>query len=271
MLNLARRIVRLVDPRPAPAEEEAQPQWRDVVAGPLAGRQLLLPAHAATWDGMTKGLFEPVIYETAERIGGLTSAMVWDVGAHMGYHSLMLASAVGPSGCVVAFEPNRKNLERMGENLNRNADLGQRITVVEDALSDRDGTSAFVSSSRVDDGTSSGSHLTGAFAPEEPTAYSSFERTTVRTVKADTLLESGSIPAPSFVKIDVEGAEELVLSGASQLLSIARPTLLIEVHQITTMFHVTRLLRQADYRLELVGERTDRTAQAFVLAQPHAA
>ena len=275
MPNLARRVVNMIDPRQAApraveeelTEEEPQPQWLDVVAGPLAGRQLLLPPHLA-WDGMTKGTFEPVVYETAERISGLVSSTAWDVGAHMGYHSLILAKAVGPSGRVIAFEPNPHNVERLRENLSRNGDLAERVTVVEEALSDRDGMSSFVFSSLVDDGTSSGSHLTAAYAPEEATAYSSFEQTRVKTVKADTLVKARSVPPPVFIKVDVEGAEELVLAGAFELLSDARPTLLIEVHHVRTMYHVTRLLQQADYRLELVGEQSDRRAQVFLLALP---
>jgi hypothetical protein len=55
-------------------------------------------------------------------------------------------------------------------------------------------------------------------------------------------------PAPDFVKIDVEGAEESVLRGADRLLREARPTLLTEVRVGESCEHVPALLRERGYR-----------------------
>jgi FkbM family methyltransferase len=52
----------------------------------------------------------------------------------------------------------------------------------------------------------------------------------VPTVSLDGLLESGAIPLPDVIKIDVEGAESRVLEGASQLMSQRRTTLFIAIH-----------------------------------------
>jgi hypothetical protein len=62
----------------------------------------------------------------------------------------------------------------------------------------------------------------------------------------DKLLEH--FPAPHLVKIDVEGAEALVLQGGARLLGKIRPTIYCEV-QKESQAEVTRLLRQHSYKL----------------------
>ena len=80
------------------------------------------------------------------------------------------------------------------------------------------------------------------------------------------------VPAPQFVKIDVEGAEEAVLRGATRLLSQVRPRLLCEVTGRNSR-SVTKLLRDHGYRLydaeKPSGERQPDEAAAWnTLALP---
>lgn len=249
---------------------EPAPKWVEILDGPLRGRQMLLNLDSSEfWQReMAEGRYDLFFYESLSRYGGIEGATVWDIGAHIGYHSLTSAALVGPSGHIVAFEPNPHNVERFQKNLERNPDLGRRIALMTCALSDTDGEAQFVFSSEVDNGRSSGSHLQKALVPLEQDVYRSFSQTTVTTVKADTLLRDKHVPVPSVIKIDVEGAEQFVLEGAVKLLSTHEPLLFIEVHNVTVMFQVQKLLFSLGYTMDMLDAENSTLSRCFVLARP---
>ena len=246
------------------------PQWVEVIGGPLQGHYMLLNLGApAFWQKeMMEGCYDAFIYDTLAKLVPIKRATVWDVGAHIGYHSLAFAALVGLSGRVVAFEPNPYNVDRFRRHLERNTDLGERIKLMTCALSSIDGQEDFAFSPEIDNGRSSGSHLNQALVPEKPQAYQSFSQTKVTVVTADTLLREGRVPAPSIIKIDVEGAEALVLAGAQHLLGSLKPVLLIEVHHITAMHDTLNILLRLGYRTKIVNEAPNSPSRCFIVAQP---
>ena len=242
--------------------------WVKVQGGPLAGAELLLaPAISPTWREMAEGTFDSYFIEPLETGGNLAGQTVWDVGAHFGYHTLCFAQLVGENGRVFAFEPNPANLLRLRQNLERNAELAKRVVVVPKAAAAQDGHTTLVFSDELENGESSCSYVDGALLPRVPERYLQFQRETVPTVTLDGFLASGCSAPPSVVKIDVEGAEWLVLQAARRVLSTHAPTLLIEVHNIRLMFEVQRLLASSGYELELVGQDHATSSRCFVLAQ----
>lgn len=256
--------------RPGPATPAAAPRWVRVASGPLAGGWLFLDTDSsAYWEReMAEGRFDPFIYEALKQWGGIEGATCWDVGAHIGYHSLCFAALVGARGRVVSFEPNPYNVERFHLHLERNPDLASRITLLTAALSDADGEAMFEFSPTVDDGTSTGSHLAAASAACDPSEYANFAHTTVKTLRADTLLREGRISPPTVIKLDVEGAEQLVLEGASELLTSLRPLLFVEVHNISQMFYVQKLLLGVQYTMEILDAEHASLSRCFVIARP---
>ncbi|HEV2707699.1 MAG TPA: FkbM family methyltransferase [Pyrinomonadaceae bacterium] len=251
-----------------PAIPGASLQWVEVSGGPLKGHQLYIDPEVPTWRKMVEGLYEPFIFEALGGDGGYESQTVWDVGAHMGYHALSFAALVGPGGRVVTFEPNPFNCDRVRKNLSRNPDLDARVTLITEALSNQDGETTFNLSRNVDSGHSSGSHMGEALAPEDPSVYERFEKIKVKTARADTLWREGRVPPPTLIKMDVEGAEFLVLEGAVGILSELRPTLLIEVHHIVTMFQTQKLLADLGYALTIADEHASSPSRCHVLARP---
>jgi FkbM family methyltransferase len=135
----------------------------------------------------------------------------WDVGSHIGYIAAIASRLVGPTGSVVAFEPNPENVRR----LRRTIELNHlhNVIVREVALSHQVGRSLF----HVGDAPSMGS------LQPNPTSKSSIP---VWTETVDE--ELGRSPFPNLVKIDVEGSECAVLAGAVRLLQ-RRPPLIVEV------------------------------------------
>jgi hypothetical protein len=87
-------------------------------------------------------------------------------------------------------------------------------------------------------------------------------------VTADTLLRDKRVPAPSIIKIDVEGAEAFVLAGAQQLLASQRPVLLIEVHHITAMHNILNILLRMGFRTSIVNQAPNSPSRCFIVAQP---
>jgi len=265
MVDFLRRIrLRRTDER-----RESVPQWIEVTGGPLQGHYMLLNLSApAFWNKeMMEGCYDSFIYNVLGELVPIQGAKVWDVGAHIGYHSLAFAALVGPSGHVVAFEPNPHNINRLRQHLERNTDLEERITLMTCALSNMDGEENFVFSPEIDDGRSSGSHLNQAFVPEEPQAYRLFSQEKVPVVTADTLLREGRVPAPSIIKIDVEGAEALVLAGAQHLLGNLKPFLLIEVHHIIAMHDTLNVLLRLGYHTKIMNDAPNSSSRCFIVAQ----
>ncbi len=146
-----------------------------------------------------------------------------DVGAHHGIHALVVAYELRArelSGHVHAFEPDPWNRHILRQNLERN-ELLSFVTVHEEAVSDRQGEAELL----VMENESSGHTLRG----NEEFAVWAGARVTPRvvpTTSLDALLDG--LPRVSLIKIDVQGAEPLVLAGAQRLIARDRPVLVVE-------------------------------------------
>jgi FkbM family methyltransferase len=206
------------------ARAPVRPTWVRVNAGPLAGRELLLATElGGAWAEMRDGTYDRELFDRLVVAVPLAGATVWDIGAHFGYHTLSFAALAGAAGRVVAFEPNPFNRERLALNLERNSDLASRVVVLPKAVSNADGEAEFVFSADIDSGDSSCSHLGAALPPRPAEAYAEFRRERVPTVRIDTLLTQRAGEIPRVLKIDVEGAEWLVLEGGREFFFASPP------------------------------------------------
>jgi FkbM family methyltransferase len=189
-----------------------------VLTGPLGGRRWIVGSGVhSNWLGIYEAEMQRAITRTVR-----PGAVFLDIGAQAGYYSLLASRLVSETGRVVAFEPDARNLGYLKEHVRLNE--AGNVTVVEAAASDASGTARFAAESSGFSGTLSG---TGSAI--------------VQTVTIDGLIEAGTVPAPNYIKIDVEGAEFRVLCGARRVLKAARPTLFLAVHNPA----VERLCRDA--------------------------
>jgi FkbM family methyltransferase len=173
-----------------------------------------------------------------------------DVGANVGYFTILAAFAVGPEGRVIAFEPN-PGVRRQLEHHVRLNGVGDRVTVAGVALADRDEDEVpfFTSCWPENDGISS---LTpsaetiarGGLRPDATIA--------VRVQTLDSFLGSIAIPRIDLMKIDVEGAERQVLAGMAETFDRRRPARII----CETMpdGEAAALLRARGYRMSVLDE-----------------
>ena len=156
----------------------------------------------------------------------------FDVGAHAGYYTLMLSRLVGPQGRVFAFEANRANAARLRKHLHLN-DI-KNVEVIEAAVTDRDGETFFQTNDHV-----------GKYGYMGKISEAG---TPVRTVRLD------DFPTPDLIKMDIEGAETLALSGAARILSEHKSTIFLALHD-GALEQAPAILKQHGYRTEPVGER----------------
>lgn len=136
-----------------------------------------------------------------------------DVGANIGYYSIFLEKAL--KCCkVLSFEPSPRELERLNENLLLNR--CQSVTVVNLALGDRNGTTEFyISDSNF--GRNSISEINN-----------NAKKVTVSITTLDEYLHQHPEESIDFIKIDIEGAETIMLKGAANTIEKYRPVILFE-------------------------------------------
>jgi FkbM family methyltransferase len=179
--------------------------------------------------------------------------VVYDIGAHIGFFSLLCSRLAGGSGRVFAFEPRAENIARLKINIQANA--ARNVEVVAAAASDSTGEAAFAMHE---------STLEGALVPDGDASA-----VRVRTESVDALV-AGGMPPPDLIKVDVEGAEAAVIRGAARTIDAHRPLMLLEVHSaeagrgVAAAMPCRYVFRDIDTGMEFA----EPLAAAHYLAQP---
>jgi FkbM family methyltransferase len=151
-----------------------------------------------------------------------------DVGANIGIFSVLARLLVGDTGNAVAFEPAEKNLLQLRRNLELNGMTD--VATVPKIVSNRPGTADLFLCS--DNGGGHSIWPPGNFPPNERSRQSSEAVPTDVTTLDIALAELMPGRAPKLIKIDTEGAEQMVLEGAERLLSSGNtPFIIGELHE----------------------------------------
>jgi len=137
----------------------------------------------------------------------------FDIGANQGYYSILASTLVGNSGKVYSFEPDPQNIMLLVRNKRSN------VVIVEKAVSNSLGEFEFYSVV--------GITMLSSFELNYVSKYR-HRKIKVEGITLDSFCASEGI-VPNYIKIDVEGAEEKVLIGASKLLKEHSPIVLLEV------------------------------------------
>lgn len=244
------------------------PTWNTLTYAPLKGVRIFFDPSGPWQKTIIDNTYDAPLFE-AVRAARPEGKVIFDIGAHIGFHSLYFARLVGAKGKVYAFEPNPKNLERFQLIRDKNEDIKKIISVFGVAVADRPGTEKFSLSEDVEGGRSSGGFIDSADTIWDRAAFRQrgFFETKVRTVPVDLFKEElGIAEAPDIIKIDVEGAESLVVRGAKNTLMAKRPLLFLEVHSMRNMFEVTSFLSSLSYEMKIIHEESD--GRCFMEARP---
>ncbi len=200
-----------------------------VKSGPLKGKK---------WIATSGGKFLSGKYETykTEAIvkNFLEGEIFYDIGAHIGYFSAIASTMNKGKGQVIAFEPRPMNIKFFKRHMKINNFVG--VTLYEVAVGEEEKTVLF--------DTSFGS-ATGKVSEEG--------RLEVKQVSIDKMFERGEIPLPTFIKIDVEGAEMEVLKGMKNVISLARPKIIIATHNDECHKYVIDFINDLRYTIKILN------------------
>lgn len=214
-----------------------------ILQGPLRGKRWVVGAAThgcwlGTYEYRKQGLFARSI-----RPG----SVVYDVGANVGFYSLLAAVRAGTNGRVYAFEPLPRNVALLRRHLHLNQI--QTVDIREVALSDNAGLATFEYGASP----SMGRLQPGGALP-------------VPTVSLDDLVFAHGLPAPDVIKMDIEGGELRALEGARRLLEARHPVLFLSTHGHLVHEQCCALLTGLGYVLTGVDDRAVPVTDELVAA-----
>jgi FkbM family methyltransferase len=163
---------------------------------------------------------------------------IFDVGANVGFYTLLSSRLVGPAGQVHAFEPLPRNLGLLRQHLRLNGIANVRIW--ENAAGSAPGSVDFHIGANPMTG-----HVGGAGG----------ETIRVEVVSLDSLAETSRIPLPNLIKCDIEGAEGDFLLGAKSVIHRSKPVLFLATHGPAVHRTCCELLHSWGYGLESLDSR----------------
>lgn len=159
---------------------------------------------------------------------------VFDLGANVGFFTLLFSHLTGPQGRVIAFEPLPRNIQLLSEHVALNACAN--VEIVPAAVADHRGRA----------------QMACGQGPSQA-ALNVDGDLEVAVTTLDFEIEQRSISAPMVVKLDVEGAECQVLAGATETLARHKASFWIETHGWRAHEGCREVLRNSGY--ELISEQ----------------
>ncbi len=188
-----------------------------VASGEITGMKLLL--NLQTEKDYWLGTYEPELQNAAHKFVQ-PGMVIYDVGANIGYISLILARLSGVSGHIFSFEALPNNVQRLQNNIALNQ-MESIIRVIPKAVIDACRPVNFLAHSSSSMGKAHGSagreeHYEGEIK--------------VAGLALDDFVFSEGNPAPALIKMDIEGGEILAVKGMQRLLKEKHPLLFVELH-----------------------------------------
>ncbi len=183
---------------------------------------------------MWLGSYEPEIQRKLMTYD-LRGKIALDIGANVGFYSLLFSRLVGENGRVMAFEPLPRNIMYLRKHLQLNKIAN--VEIYECAIADRDGVFSFDTSK----------HNAQARITErgninvQARSLDSIEREVDRAV--------------ALLKIDVEGAEILVLNGGKEFIRKHRPAILLSTHGQKQVIQTQMLSAELTYSMAPLSEK----------------
>lgn len=222
--------------------------WGKLLRAPLAliprgatVRVLQGPARGLRWivgsstHGCWLGSYEYAKRRTVERLIR-SNAVVYDVGANVGFYTLLSSVLVRPSGQVVSFEPLPRNVAYLRRHVEMNR--LHNVTVMPIALGERSGVARFREAADAS---------MGSLCEDGSLA--------VQVESMDDLVARALIPEADVIKMDIEGGELAALRGAQALLARRRPVIVLATHGAEIHDQCCRLLTGLGYDLTSLDSR----------------
>jgi FkbM family methyltransferase len=212
-----------------------------IVEGRIRGDRFFIQLNDPCQYDLLLGIHEAEVEQwiTSELKDGM---IFFDIGANIGYYTLLGSRCVGSSGRVVALEPN----PIVAAILRRNTHINsmKNVEIIQGAASRACGN---VKLGRV----GFSSYASGLYC-ENPVDWIE-----VRGYSLDALASELKVPAVDLVKLDVEGAEVETIEGMTKILDVDRPKVLMELHShlgTADLHPAVQKLKNAGYTIRSISE-----------------
>ena len=230
--------------------------WKKFEEGNLSGISLYLTdgyALAAYENGnIDSQIFsDPLINDSSKNL------VMFDVGAFMGADSFVFAKKMGKRGRVISFEPNAYNLNRLFLNLSHNPSLHGKVDILPYALGDMRGKIRMNISANIDNGHSSTSRISHAHSKIDNSLLpEGFFEADVDVITLDEFVEKNNI-IPDIIKVDIEGAEHLMLAGSIKTIAKYKPIIYMEIHSEYCAVTCYKIFSDLNYAISIIHEEKD--------------
>jgi FkbM family methyltransferase len=216
-----------------------------VLQGHLRGKKWIVGSHVhGCWLGSYE-LAKQLLFAKTVKPGDI----VFDIGANVGFYTLLSSVLVGDSGKVVSFEPSPRNFGLLKRHVEINA--SHNVTLHQAAVADAPGEAMFSDSQ------------------DAMAKLSNEGQYKVKIVSLDDLYAAGELPRPNLLKIDVEGAEARVLNGARTLITSGPlPTIFLATHGAQVHRECMEILRGMGYELSSADHRSVESTDELVANAP---
>ncbi len=186
---------------------------RKIKCGPAANLKFIAPYNFDYINGSIEVFVQDALKKYLN-----PGDVFYDIGANIGFFTILGARLVGHSGKVFSFEPVPENVKSIKKNIKVNAFVNTQV--IDKAVSEHSGTEDIYITKNL-----AGATLTSlGIHPHDAQTKAQVELVTI-----DDLVLSNKIEPPHFVKVDVEGAEMNVLKGMQKTIAEYRPIILYEV------------------------------------------
>jgi FkbM family methyltransferase len=220
-----------------------------VLKGPMKGlRWISGSSNATCW----MGVYEYQKQSAFQRLVG-PGDILFDLGANVGFYTLLGSRLVGDGGRVLAFEPAKRNIAYLRRHLQMNHI--SNCDVIEAAVSSKEGTAFFDTSSLP---------VSGHICSDR--ARSDYE---VATVTLDRMVRDRTIPGPTVIKCDIEGGEYEALLGAVDTLRKYRPVIFLATHGAGLHEKCCQFLENLGYGLRGVTQADSTSTTDELIAYPY--
>jgi FkbM family methyltransferase len=202
-----------------------------ILQGPLRGKRWIVGSgNHGCWLGSYEHDKQQAFRNAVKK-----GDVVYDVGANVGFYTLLASVLAGEAGYVYAFEPLPGNVRDLRRHLELNR--VRNCAVIEAAVSIADGEAHFDPS-----GDRHQAHLSASGTSK------------VRTVALDTLVSQKEIRPPALMKIDIEGEELRCLRGCTNTLQMFRPAILLATHGQEIHDACVQFLTELHYKIVPLGK-----------------
>jgi len=222
-----------------------------VISGPLRGSRFVLGSLSGAGGGASVYFNMVETEQTAAIINALSIGRVlFDIGANVGYYTILGARLVGSQGKVIAVEPVIRNLVYLYKHTLLNK--ASNVSIIPAACSDTLSLATF----------SLGKNFSTGFLASRRHEGNSSERASflVPTVTVDAIVQQLGT-CPDVIKVDVEGAELSVLKGAQVTLREAKPRIFLSTHSEVLRSNCLEYLTKLSYRFEVLSQDKDNPSE----------